>query len=504
MTDENELILLTGATGYVGGRLLSRLESSGRPLRCMVRRPENLRPRIADSTEAVRGDVLDRDSLEGVCDDVHTAYYLIHSMGTGSDFEEDDRRGAQNFAQVAKKAGVKRIIYLGGLGQDEDQLSKHLRSRQEVGKILIESGAQVVEFRASIVIGSGSLSFELVRSLVRKLPIMLWPKWVSSKASPIAIQDVLAYLTEILEHPIGDNKVYEIGGPDQISYGGLMKEYARQRGLRRIGIPVPFLSPWLSSLWLGFVTPVYARIGRKLVASLKNATVVRDDAALRDFSIRPCGVSEAVARAIEKENRELVESRWSDALSSSGREQRWGGVVFRNRLLDSRTRQVSVPPEQAFVPIQRIGGKTGYYFGNWLWKLRGFMDLLVGGIGIRRGRRHSVKINVGDTIDWWRVEAFEPNRRLRLAAEMRVPGRAWLEFEVSEQNDGGSTIRQTAEFDPIGLFGLLYWYGVWPLHQFVFAGMLRRIARAAESGPSGNVTREGSTSNADDEVLNSP
>ncbi|KAA5542651.1 SDR family oxidoreductase [Roseiconus nitratireducens] len=481
-SDRRRRVLLTGATGYVGGRLRRELESRGVDLRCMARRPENLVGRVDGKTQVVQGDVLAPETLEGVFDGIDTAYYLIHSMGVGEGFEADDRRAAENFAHAAWRAGVRRIVYLGGLGNDEDDLSSHLRSRHEVGQILKrDSGAQVIEFRASIIIGSGSLSFELVRALVRKLPVMIWPKWVSTKASPIAIRDVLAYLLEALELPDGPSKIYEIGGPEAVSYGGIMEEYARQRGLRRFTIRVPFLSPRISSLWLGLVTPVYARIGRKLVEGLVNPTVVSDDAADRDFKVKPCGVREAIARAIEKENREMVETRWSDALSSSGRIAKWGGVSFGNRLLDARQVDVALPPACAFAPIVRLGGDSGYYYADWLWRVRGWMDLVVGGVGLRRGRRHSRKLRVGDAVDFWRVEVFEPDHRLRLRAEMKLPGRGWLEYEVNPKPGGGATIHQTAEFDPVGLFGLVYWYSVWPLHQFVFKGMLRGVVREAHA-----------------------
>lgn len=484
------LILVTGGTGYVGGRLIPMLERNGHRLRCGARNPARLRSRVSASTETVEVDVLDPQTLPAALDGVHTAYYLVHSMGTGRDFEDDDRRGAQNFAIAARDAGVQRIVYLGGLGDSDESLSKHLRSRQEVGEILKESGAQVVEFRASIVIGSGSLSFELVRSLVQKLPVMIWPKWVSTLASPIAIEDVLAYLVAILEHPVDDSVVYEIGGPQKISYGGIMMAYARLRGLRRVTIPAPLISPRLSALWLGLVTPVYARIGRKLVESLRNPTVVTDTAALNAFPIRPRGLDDAILRALHNEDEEYALTRWSDALSSAGRQPGYGGIRFGNRLVDSRTLTVPVPPQQAFEPIRRIGGQTGWYYANALWKLRGFMDLLVGGVGLRRGRRDADWIDVGDTIDFWRVERYEPDRLLRLSAEMKLPGRAWLEFEVESDSESTSTIRQTAEFDPIGLFGIAYWYSVWPLHQFVFAGMLRRIAAAAENGGEKPVNHE--------------
>jgi len=472
-------VLLTGGTGYVGGRLIPLLEQRGDKLRCLGRRPEHLRSRVGPDTDVAQGDLLDLDSLKSAMQGIDVAFYMVHSMGTGADFEDDDRRAAQNFATAAREAGVRRIIYLGGLGDEEQQLSPHLRSRHEVGEILKESGAQVIEFRASIIIGSGSLSFELIRALTQKLPVMIWPRWVSTPAQPIAIEDVLAYLVAAIDFEETESRVFEIGGPDQVSYGGVMLEYARLRGLKRWTIPVPFISPWLSSLWLGFVTPVYARIGRKLVESLRNPTIVTNNDALKAFpEIQPRTLEEAIARALAKEDHEIAATRWSDAISSAGRPQGWGGVRFGSRLVDSRAVDVPVSAEDAFAPIQRIGGRTGWYYANVLWSVRGFLDLLVGGVGLRRGRRDPQQIAVGETIDFWRVEAFEPGRRLRLCAEMKLPGRAWLEFEVTG-DDEQSTIRQTAIFDPVGLFGLAYWYGIYPLHQCVFAGMLRRIARAA-------------------------
>jgi uncharacterized protein YbjT (DUF2867 family) len=474
-------ILLTGATGYVGGRLRRVLEEEGRPVRCLTRRPESLRGRVGPGTEVAAGDVLDPESLPPAMEGVRTAYYLVHSMGTGGDFETQDRTAARNFAAAAQSAGVERIIYLGGLGDPDEPLSAHLSSRQETGRILREGTAQVLEFRASIIIGSGSLSFELVRSLVERLPVMLCPRWVRVAAQPIAIEDVLAYLVAALDHPAGDSRIYEIGGPDRVSYRGIMEAYARSRGLRRWMIPVPLLSPRLSSLWLGLVTPVYARVGRKLVESMRHPTVVQSDDALHAFPIRPRGIDEAVARALANEDREMAETRWSDALSSGGEPPGWGGVRLGSRLVDSRTVDVPVRPEDAFRPIQRIGGETGWYHADRLWRLRGFLDLLAGGVGMRRGRPDPVELHEGEPLDFWRVEAVEPGRRLRLRAEMKVPGRAWLEFEV-QATDHGSRIRQTASFDPLGLVGLAYWYALYPLHQYVFAGMLRAVAHAAVAG----------------------
>jgi uncharacterized protein YbjT (DUF2867 family) len=470
-------ILLTGTTGYIGGRLLPLLEAKGVPVRCLTRRASSLENKVGSGTEVVEGDVLDAQSLGEALQGIDTAIYLIHSMGSTTDFASEDRLAATNFATAARQAGVRRIIYVGGLGNRDNQLSKHLRSRQETGDILRESGVQVIELRASIVIGSGSLSFEMVRALTERLPFMICPKWVRVACQPIAIEDLLSILTEAIELPGEGSQIFEIGGPDQVTYGEIMQEYARQRGLRRVMLPVPFLSPFLSSLWLGLVTPLYARVGRKMIDSMKNATIVSSNHANLTFKVKTKSMPEAIARALVNEDREFAATRWSDALSSAGKPTSWGGVRFGSRLVDSRSLFVELTPEQAFAPIQRIGGASGWYYGNWMWRVRGFLDLLVGGVGVRRGRKHPVQVSVGDSIDFWRVEAFEPSRLLRLRAEMKVPGRAWLEFEVTEA-EGGATVRQTALFDPIGLFGLCYWYSLYPAHQFVFSGMLRNITRA--------------------------
>ena len=472
---DNRLILLTGATGYVGGRLLKMLELRGFRIRCMARNPEILIPRAGQSTEVVEGNVLDLNSLKVALKGVSVAYYLVHSMGSEGSFEENDRKAAHNFGKIAKAAGVERIIYLGGLGNEEEDLSPHLSSRQEVGKILRQYSVPLLEFRASVVIGSGSLSFQLIRSLVERLPIMITPKWVQVSAQPIAIEDLIEYLEAALFVLDSGCRVYEIGGADQVSYADIMRIYGSCRNISVRMIPVPVLSPYISSLWLGLITPLYARIGRKLIESIVHPTVVRDESALKVFKIQPMGVEDAIRRAIDNEDKEFAETRWSDSLSSSGKMLSWFGVSFGSRLVDSRTVQLNIPPTLTFKPIQRIGGDTGWYAWNWLWQLRGFIDLLVGGVGMRRGRAHFEILRVGDTVDFWRVEEHDPNHFLRLAAEMKLPGRAWLEFEVTG-DDFSSTIRQTAIFDPLGLLGLIYWYALYPLHQLVFAGMLRGIA----------------------------
>jgi uncharacterized protein YbjT (DUF2867 family) len=473
------LVLVTGATGYVGGRLRRRLEEEGRPVRCLVRRRAGLASRVGAATQVVEGDVLDPETLGPALQGVEMAYYLIHSMGSRRDFVEQDRVAARNFGEAARRAGVQRIVYLGGLGHGTD-LSPHLRSRHEVGEMLRESGVLVLELRASIVLGSGSLSFEMIRALVERLPVMITPRWVEIEAQPIAVDDLLAYLIAALNVPLAESRVFEIGGGDRVSYGDLMREYAAQRGLRRAMIRVPFLTPRLSSLWLALVTPLYARVGRKLIESIKHPTIVRDPAALEVFPVRPRGMRAALSSAIRYEEREFAESRWHDAYSSGGEGRSWAGVRFGNRFVDARRREVDVSPRAAFAPIRRIGGETGWYAYDWLWRLRGFLDLCVGGVGVRRGRPSTEDLHVGDALDFWRVEAYEPGRLLRLSAEMKLPGRAWLEFEV-EPRAGGATIRQNAIFDPVGLTGLVYWYLLYPLHRMVFSAMIENIARMAST-----------------------
>src|SRR6266496_1720404 len=458
-------VLLTGATGYVGGRLLRKLEESGRPVRCMVRRPEALAGRATKHTEIVYGDVLEPDGLQEAFAGVTAAYYLVHSMAASVPFAGADRRGAEN------------------------HLSAHLASRHEVGRILRESGVPTIEFRASIIIGSGSVSFEIVRSLVDRSPVLLIPRWVVSRTQPIAVEDVLAYLLASLDLELEESRLFEIGGPDRVAYADLMREYARQAGLRRAVIRVPLATPRISGLWLSVVTPVYASIGRELIESLRNDTLVGDGSAGELFPIRPRGFCEAIERALANEDREFAETRWSDALSAY-RGRNWGGVTLGQRAVASRTIRVAASPEQTFAPIQRIGGNTGWYYGNGFWRLRGLLDTLVGGVGLRRGRRDPVRLTVGDTLDFWRVEAFEQDRLLRLSAEMKTPGRIWLQFEV-DGDQAATTLRQTAIFDPHGLAGLAYWYALYPVHSLIFEGMLRGIERAAIASRRGSVLRPG-------------
>lgn len=471
-------VLVTGASGYIGGRLVHALEAEGAPVRCMARRPEFLRPRVASSTEVVAGDVLAPQTLAAALGGIDTAYYLVHSMGHARDYADADRRGADNFARAAAEAGVRRIVYLGGLVDPTEATAPHMRSRLEVGDRLRAGDVPVLEFRASIVIGSGSLSFEMIRALVERLPVMVTPRWVGQEAQPIAVEDVVRYLLAARDAP-GGSRIYEIGGATRATYGDLIRGYAAERGLRRRLLAVPVLSPRLSSLWLTFVTPLYAGVGRELVESMRHASVVRDETAHRHFPFVPLDHREAIRRALRNEDHAFAETRWSDALSAGGGLPVWAGVRFGNRLVDSRTLVVPLTPAQAFAPIARIGGATGYYAFDGLWRLRGWLDLLVGGVGLRRGRRDPERLLPGDVVDFWRVEACDPPQRLQLAAEMRLPGRAWLIYEVEPTADGQSTIRQTAVFDPVGLAGQAYWYAVYPLHQLVFARMLDAIGATA-------------------------
>lgn len=471
-------ILVSGATGYVGGELLPLLERSGHSIRCMLRRPNAFERNAGTGTEVVYGDVTDRGSIERALEGIEVAYYLVHSMGDSKNFENLDRQGAQNFASAARAVGLRKIIYLGGLGEVGETLSPHLRSRQEVGEILRNSGVPVLEFRSSIVIGCGSFSFEMIRALVECLPIMITPRWVRTPTQPIAVSDLLSYLMLALDIEISQSRVYEIGGSERTTYGGLMREYARQRGLKRAMIPVPFLTPKLSSLWLALVTPYYARIGRKLVEGLLNPTTIEDDSARNVFSLQPIGLAEAIKRTLETEDADFVHSRLPDLLRRRRARKTLTGTKVGTRFIDAYERAVACSGRHSFALIQRIGGSNGWYYGNWLYRIRGLADRMMGGPGLVKRRRHPYELQVGDKLDFWQVEDFVPDQRLLLRAEMKLPGRAWLDFQVEERNPG-SVIRQTAIFDTRGLFGMVYWLVLFPFHRFLFSGMLRKIARKA-------------------------
>jgi uncharacterized protein YbjT (DUF2867 family) len=441
----------------------------------MSREPGTL-PGRAPGTELIKGDLLDKQSLLPAMDGVVTAFYLAHSMNGEPGFVERERQAARNFAEVARESGVKRIIYLGALVQGED-LSPHMQSRVETGHILRSTGVPVIEFRASIIIGSGSASFELIRSLVEKLPVMVTPRWVSTASQPVAIEDVIDYLTEALSLPDGGSKIVEIGGADVTSYLGIMEIYARLRGLRRFFIRVPLLSLSLSSRWLTLFTPLYAPVGRQLIESVRNRSIVEDPGSGGLFSVKPMGIERAIRRAVANEDMAIPRSRWSDARGCPVIKTVPDGRLLRNE----QTIEVPLAAEQAFAPIRRIGGANGWYFSNILWRLRGLADLVLGGVGMRR-RRPNPEVPVpGGTLDFWRVESYQPARSLRLRAEMKVPGQAWLEF-LAEPRCSKTLVRQIASFSPSGVLGYLYWYLLWPVHEVMFRGMLRRIAGTAVLG----------------------
>ncbi len=471
------LILLTGASGYVGCRLGERLVESGRRVRCLVRRRQALPRHLAEAAEIIEGDVLDAAALARAVRDVEAAYYLIHSMGAPGDPAGKDRLAAAGFARATLQAGVGRIIYLGGLGHGSG-LSPHLASRQEVGHILRESGVPTIEFRASIIIGSGSISFEMIRALVERLPVMVTPRWVSTLAQPIGVDDVIAYLTAALEIDVAGSAVFEIGGADRMSYLDLMKEYARQRGLRRLVVRVPVLTPWLSGLWLRLVTPLQARVGHRLIEGVRNETVVRDRSALAAFSVRPLGAAAAIARALESEKRELGRRRWMRVYAGSRPVARWGGSRRGGWLVDSTAARVRCPQPAAFRPMWWIKENAALPCCHWLWRLRMAIDRVIRTTRLWAEACGPPRGSLAEPGALWRVEAFEADRLIRLRARMRLPGTVWLQLEV-EPESGGALIRQTVVFDPHGLAGLVYWYALYPLHRAVFGQVLRDLARRA-------------------------
>lgn len=476
-------VLVTGATGYIGGRLVPELLKAGYRVRVLARDPVRLQGRswLAE-VEVAQGDVFQADTLDKALAGIDVAYYLIHSMRGGDDFHEQDIRAARNFAAAAQRQGAARIVYLGGLGETTATLSQHLRSRQQTGDALRESGVAVTEFRAGVIVGSGSLSFEMIRYLTERVPIMICPLWVFTRIQPIGIRDTLAYLVSALNTPESAGKIIEIGGAEVITYRDMMLGYASARGLRRFMIPVPVLTPRLSSYWVHWVTPVPSDIARPLIEGLRNEVIVRDDSARRLFpEIQPVNFATAVRRALEKLEASEVETTWADALVSSQPDQ--PPVVLTTHegmILEQRQQRVSSPPPAVFRAFSSLGGDKGWLYFNWAWRLRGILDRLVGGVGLRRGRRHPTQVRVGDALDFWRVEAVEENRLLRLRAEMKVPGRAWLQFKAEALEDGGTLLVQTAFFAPKGLFGLLYWYVLYPLHSLIFSGMIRELSQRAQ------------------------
>jgi uncharacterized protein YbjT (DUF2867 family) len=486
--------LVTGATGYIGGRLVPRLLAAGHEVRCLSRDPGRLRDvPWASEVEIVRGDVT--GPLDGALDDVDVVYYLVHSLDR-RDFEDVDRTGAANVAAAAHRAGVGRIVYLGGPAADS---SPHLRSRTEVARILLDSPVPTVVLRAAVIIGSGSASFEMLRYLTERLPVMVTPRWVRNRIQPIAIRDVLRYLVAAVDAiPPGTNRAFDIGGPDVLTYTEMMRRYAAVAGLpRRVIVPVRLLTPTLSAYWVGLVTPVPNALARPLVESLVHEAICGENDITR-FVSDPAegltGIDDAIRLALRKVRDADVETRWSTATWASAPSEplptdpTWsGGTVYTDR----RDQDVNAPADRLWRVIEAIGGEHGWYSFPLAWSVRGWLDRLAGGAGLRRGRRDPHRLHTGEALDFWRVEEIIPGELLRLRAEMRLPGRAWLEMRAQPVDTGHSRYRQRAVFLPRGLAGHAYWAAVWPFHAVIFGGMARNIARAAErtvehaSGPQG-------------------
>lgn len=477
-------VLVTGVTGYVGGRLAPRLVEMGYRVRVMVRDPHRFQGRPwSRQVEVVQGDVLDPLTLSAALEGVDVAYYLIHSMLGGADFQQRDLAAARRFGQAAKEAGVARIIYLGGLGDPTTDLSEHLRSRQRTGEALREAGVPVTEFRAAIIVGAGSVSFEMIRYLTERVPIMICPRWTYTRVQPIAIRDVLDYLVAAIAVPASAGRIIEIGGTDILSYGEMMLGYARARGLRRRLVPVPVLSPRLSSYWVHWVTPIPAQIARPLIDGLRNEVIVRTTLAKTLFpTIHPLGYQAAVDLALAQLRSGEIETMWSDALVTSRGDIPPVELSTREGMIvERRQRRVAASVGEVFRTFTGLGGRRGWLYANWLWRVRGALDRLIGGVGLRRGRRHPDDVRVGDAIDFWRVERVEQDRLLRLRAEMKVPGDAWLQFEATPEANDQALMRQTAYFVPKGLLGLLYWYALYPIHRMIFSGLIQKVALRAEA-----------------------
>ncbi|MCP9985910.1 SDR family oxidoreductase [Streptomyces sudanensis] len=496
------LCLVTGATGYIGGRLVPELLDAGYRVRCLARTPGKLRDHPwADRVHVVRGDAGDEASVRDAMRGVDVAYYLVHALGTGAGFEDADRRAATVFARAARGAGVRRLVYLGGLtpaGVPEHRLSPHLRSRAEVGRILLASGVPTAVLRAAVILGSGSASFEMLRYLTERLPLMVTPRWLRTRIQPIAVRDVLRYLVGSAGMPPDVSRVFDVGGPDVLTYRDLMERYAAAAaGLRRrLILPVPLLTLRLSSLWVGLVTPVPASIARPLAESLRHEVVCREHDIARhvpDPPGAPLGVDEALALALRRVREARVTTRWSSASVPGApsdplpTDPDWaGGSLYT----DEREQLVDATPERLWQVIEGVGGDNGWYSFPLAWAVRGRLDRLVGGVGLRRGRRDAARLRAGDSLDFWRVEEIRHGRLLRLRAEMRLPGLAWLEMYAERDERGRTRYRQRALFHPRGLLGHVYWWSVAPFHAVVFGGMARNITRAAERAAARDAVRD--------------
>ena len=478
-----ESILVTGATGYIGGRLVPRLLEAGYSVRCLVRDASRLQgyPWV-DRVDVTVGDALNPGSLFEAMRNISSAYYLIHGMQGNKADAERDLSAARNFAEAADLAGVERIIYLGELVDPTADLSPYLRSRNETGYILRQGRVPVTEFRAGMVVGSGSVLFEMIRYLTERQPLLLCPHWFFSLAQPVAIRDVLSYLIEALKTPASVGKLIEIGGATRLRYVDMLRGYAKERHLKRWLIRTPFYTPRLSAFWVHMVTPIHWRVILPLIEGLHAESVVHNDLALKLFPrIQPLDYQTAVHLALERVQNDTVETSWSDALVvTQGANQPVTLTVIEGMMLERRRLTLELPLGAVFRAYTGLGGDRGWLYLNWTWQIRGWIDKLIGGVGLRRGRRHPDEIRVGESLDFWRVEAIEPDRLIRLRAEMKVPGKAWLEFQSIPQPDGKTLLTQTAYFGPRGLGGFLYWYLLYPIHGFIFSGLIRKVAERAQ------------------------
>jgi uncharacterized protein YbjT (DUF2867 family) len=470
-------ILVLGATGYIGGRLVPRLLAEGHSVRCLVRSPEKIAGKKAWSqVEILKGDVLHPESFGKTFEGIDLLFYLIHSMtGTGEQFERIDKTAAENVAMAAREHGIKRIVYLGGLGERSEKQSPHLRSRQQVGDILRTSGIPVTEFRAAVIIGSGSASFEMMHHLVNRLPIMICPRWVNVKTQPIGIDDVLTYLVESVNNTASAGQTIDIGAPEILTYKEMMLAVAKALKLKRYILPVPVLTPKLSSYWMNLITPIPISLARSLIESLRYETVCENRIALDLFTIKPTPFAETLKRALEKTQAGDLETKWTGASAPVSESD----IDPSHLLSEKQIVEVATTGENLFRVITSVGGENGWFYANWLWRLRGFLDKQLGGVGLRRGRRHASDLAIGEALDFWRVEDVQPGKRLLLRAEMKVAGRAWLEYEVEPLGPGRSRLIQTAKFYPKGLKGLLYWFLLYPIHRVIFRGLAHAIASKA-------------------------
>ncbi len=479
---DSKLILVTGATGYVGGRLVPKLLEAGYRVRCLVRDPSRLQGRAwLNKVEVFKGDALVPDELTEAMQGVSIAYYLIHGMQGGKVNAERDLQVARNFTQAAEDANIENIIYLGELVDPTANLSPYLRARHETGYLLRYGKVPVTEFRAGMIVGSGSALFEMIRYLTEREPLLICPAWFFSQAQPVAIRDVLSYLIDALKIPDSMGRVIEIGGPTRLTYADMLLSYAKERNLKRLLVRAPFYAPRLSAYWVHMVTPIHWRVVAPLIEGLHAKLIVRDNAAKKLFPhIRPIDFQTAAHLALGRIQRDNVETSWSDALVTVlGDFKPYQFTVEEGMFIERRQILLDLSPEDVFRAYTGIGGERGWLYLNWSWAMRGWMDKVIGGVGLRRGRRHPDEVHAGEALDFWRVEIVEKNTKMRLLAEMKIPGKAWLEFESQKQENNKTLLIVTAYFAPHGLSGFLYWYAMWPFHKFIFDGLTRRLASRA-------------------------